>query len=123
VSAIRTEISASQFPSIAHVSKCRHNSALFLKIRLVNILPNKMKKLPNNLNDWLNSDSSKGSTLMRPHSEDLKLNILPEEITIRRDEWELLKQVMRSLTWGKFDAYNPWYKIVDSVESRHPKKK
>lgn len=45
-----------------------------------------------------------------------------DEVTITKEEWKLLKQVMRTLTWGKRDASDPWYKLVDSVESRFPKK-
>ena len=40
------------------------------------------------------------------------------EITLTRKDWDLLKQVMRTLTWGKHDASVPWFQIVESVESR-----
>lgn len=43
-----------------------------------------------------------------------------EQITINRKEWNLFKQVMRTLTWGKLDATTPWYQLVQSIESRFP---
>lgn len=41
-----------------------------------------------------------------------------DNITLTREEWDLLKQVMRTLTWGNHDASVPWWRIVQSVESR-----
>ncbi len=43
-----------------------------------------------------------------------------DTITLNRDEWSLLCEVMRTLTWGKESA-TPWYQMVKSVESRNPK--
>ena len=42
-----------------------------------------------------------------------------KQVILYDDDWRNLCQIMRSLTFGKHDIMNTWYRMKDRVEERN----